>query len=195
MNARTLVCRWSWKKLQIVAVGPRTLTYNTKFSSRGSERQFVVFYRWPNMRLLRVLSRLKVYQVLTMMGLLCPFTYWYNVGSVSSYILWCAYTSTLGVTAMLCTISYWFSRVVGELSYCQQSDTVQLSTLTFMGRRRDFQLPAHAIVPFSDSHHGQTKFLFQKLDIIEPQSVYYYSIQYGHVLDWDLMKKVLEIYE
>ena len=190
MNARVLLCRWSWKRLELVNVRPLTLKCNEKRSSHGSEKQFVVFYQWPNMRLLRVLSRLKMYQVLTMTTLLGPLTYWYSVGKVSSSILWCAYTSTLGVTAVLCAMSYAFSRLVGELSYCQHSNVIQLSTLTFLGRRRDHQLPAHVIVPFSDSH----KVLFQRLDIIEPQAVYYYSIRYGQVLDWDVMKKVLEIY-
>ena len=146
------------------------------------------------MRFFRLVSRFKMYQALTMTTLLGPLTYWYSVGKVSSYVLWCACASTLWGTAVLCAMSYAFTRVVGELSYCQHNNTVQLSTLTFMGRRRDCQLPARAIVPFSDGRFALTDAIFQRLEVIEPQGVYYYSIQYGRVLDRDVMTKVLEVY-
>ena len=198
MNVRVLARRWSLKRLDFVSIRlgirPLTLACNEKRPSHDSERQFVVFYRWPNMKLLRVLSRLKMYQVVTMTTLLCPLTYWYNVGNVSSYVVWCAYSSTLGVTAMLCAMSYAFSRLVGELSYCERNETIQLSTLTFFGRRTNSQFPARAIVPFSEGRRGLTKSTFLRLDVTKPQGVYYYSIKYGRILDWELMKKALEIY-
>lgn len=189
------VLMYRWTRVGLPCFRPLALlTCDEKHASHTSDRQFIVFYQWPTMKLLRVISRLKAYQVVTMTMLLGPLTYWYNVGEVSSAILWCAYTSTLGITAVLCTLSYTFGRLVGELAYCQNSNTVRLSTLTFTGRRKDCELPAHSIVPYSDSHQGSSNGLLQRLDIIDPHDVYYYSIRYGHVLDWNLMKKALEIH-
>lgn len=154
-------------------------------------KSFLVLYRWPTMRHFRVLSRFKVYQAGVMLISLPPLCYWYYTGSVSTKSLITGLSAATGTVLVLCGLSYAFSRVLGELAYCKQTETVRLSYLTFLGRRRDLEMHSRELVPFHDSQTSKPGTSnVQKLETLSNGS-FLYSLRYGHVYNRDLFHSVL----
>ncbi len=162
------------------------------FSSRSHPEHFFVFYRWPTMRHFRFISRFKVYQVSAVILLLPPVTYWYSLGHVGGVALLGAWSAALGTTAVFCVISTYFRRFVGEMAFLPSTCSLRVSTLTFMGGRRDLVFPVDDIVPFDDSQVGVGG-AFQRLEVQGHRGVFLYSLKYGVVLDSDAMGRVLGI--
>ena len=185
--------RWYQSNTPLLSASrqPNELIY--KLSSQASSLKYqepVVFYRWPTMRHFRFISRFKLYQVTTMLFLLPPMSWWYNTGVVSGQTLSYALLSAIGATSVLSVLSYCFSRVAGEIALV--GNKVRVSTLTFMGSRRELVYPLSSIVPFADSNlSGAVKRL--EVVINGQRTYFWYSLRYGHIVDETVMTKVLGI--
>ena len=131
---------------------------------------------------------LQMYQVSCMALLLPPMTYWYYSGVVSGKTLLYAWTAGLGTTAVFCALSLGLSRVVGELAYLAERDCLRVSTLSFMGGRRDRLFPAHSVLPSSEGGAGRA---WQRLEFSGCSEVLVYSRLYGRVLDAPLLRRLL----
>ena len=161
-------------------------------SSGGVEEgERVVFYRWPTMRHFRYISRFKVYQVSTMLLLLVPVSRWFASGELGLKQFALAWTAAAGTTAVLAVLSVAFSRVAGEMSYLPRSDCLCVSTLTFMGNRRQLEFPLRTVVPFADSQTSGSA--LQRLEVEGSRTVLVYSLRHGHILDSELMNKALKM--
>ena len=152
--------------------------------------QFTVLYSWPTMRHFRFVSRFKTYQVSTMLLLLGPLSYWYKEGIVTYPQLLYGCTAAIGTTIVLLVLSYGFSKVVGELAFSHSTSTVRISTLTFLGYRRQTCIPLDHIVPYTDCQRKGLS-IVQRLETMNPRCVYYYSLRYGQVRDYELLRTVL----
>lgn len=147
-----------------------------------------VFYRWPTMRHFRFISRIKLYQTSTMLLLLPPMYWWYATGVVTGHTLLYATLAATGTTGVLSVLSYYFTKVAGEMSLV--GDVIRVSTLTFMGSRQDFQYPVSSIVPFADSNASGA---VQRLEVNGETTYFLYSIRYGQILNNRVFEKLLSI--
>ena len=164
------------------------LPKNIKFSTSPSSSEPTVFYRWPTMRHFRFISRFKVYQVSTMLLLLPPMGWWYSTGVISGQTVIYALVSAVGTTGVLGVLSYYFTRVVGELALV--GGKVRVSTLTFMGNRRELEYPLSSILPFADTNVGGA---VQRLEVTGEKTQFLYSLRYGRVVNDRVMSRVLGI--
>lgn len=146
----------------------------------------VVFYRWPTIKHFRLLSRFKLYQVSLMALFLPPATLSYQQGALSGATLLAAWTAAGGTLAVLLSLSHLFTRVVGEMAYLPASGSVRLSTLTFMGGRRDLVVPPEHLLP-QEGGGGA----LQRLEVAGSEQLLFYSLRYGHILDQKLMAQFL----
>ena len=144
------------------------------------------------MRHLRFISRLKIYQVTCVLLLLPPLTHWYSTGLVSGHTVVCAWGAAVGTTAVLGLLSHYFRRFVGEMAVQPATSTLQVSTLTFLGGRRDLVFPLDHVVPFSDSQ-SKSGGHFQTLEVSGQRETFLYSLRHGRILDRKLMYTVLAI--
>ena len=151
-----------------------------------------MLYRWPTMKHFRFISRLKVYQVSTILLLLPPMTYMYLNGDVTAKTMGYASVAALGTTAVLCILSHYFRRVVGEMAYVSSNDRLRLSNLTFLGGRRDLYFKVEDVVPFADSQLRMGGAI-QRLEVKNHPEVFLYSLKYGRILDAKLLQKCLQI--
>ena len=152
-------------------------------------KRFLVLYKWPTMPHFRVISRFKVYQAGAMLLSLAPLSYWYSAGSISTYSLITGFSAATGTILVLCGLSYAFSKVLGELAYCERTKSIRLSHMDFLGRRRDLELDLKELVPFSDNNSPESK--IQKLETLS-NGKYLYSLKYGRVRDPQLLLSVLD---
>ena len=152
----------------------------------------VILYRWPTMRHFRFISKFKVYQVSCMLALLPPSLHWYATGALTTWGLVCGGVALAGTTGVLMVVSHYFSKLVGEMRFDAQRDMLRISTLTFWGNRKDLEFPVHNVVMFVES---QTRMggTFQQLEVTGHSETFLWSLRYGCVLDFDLLRKVLKI--
>ena len=71
------------------------------------------------------------------------------------------------------------------MAYLPATNQVRISTLTFLGDRRDIVADLHHILPAGD------KGLIQGLEVVGHSGTFRYSARYGQIIDSDLMIRVL----
>ena len=127
-----------------------------------------------------------------MLLLLPPMVYWYHLGEITTKVLSGAGIAALGTTAVLLVVSHYFRRAIGEMVYCPHITSIRVSTLTFMGGRRDLCFSVDRVVPFFDCQKRMGGAI-QRLEVTGHPEVFLYSLRYGHMLDRNLMFHVLGI--
>lgn len=152
----------------------------------------IVLYQWPTMKHFRFISRLKVYQVSAMLLMLPPMAHMYVNGDVTGKSLVYATVAAFGTTGVLLVLSYYFRRVVGEMAYVPSTNHLRVSTLTFVGGRRDLYFKVDDVIPFADAQlrEGRT---IKRLEVKGHPEVFLYSLKYGRILDFELLNKYLQI--
>ena len=131
-------------------------TRNGKYDKLKSPDNFApndnqILYRFRWMKHIRFVSRVKIFHVAAVTSLTWPISYWYFCGVISLNSFICAVTGAAGTTAGLVALSYFFRRVIGELSFHEATQQVTISSLTFWGNRRNRTFPLESLVPISDS--------------------------------------------
>ena len=153
-------------------------------------REAVVFYRWPAIKHLRLLSRFKLYQATLMAAFLPPATFSYQHGALGGGALISAWGATGGTLALLLSLSLLSTRVVGEMAYLPAAGHVRVSSLTFMGDRRDLVVPQEHLLPQEGGRGGGGKAL-QWLELVGHERLFLYSLRYGVVVEQELATRFL----
>lgn len=127
-----------------------------------------------------------------MLALTPPVIHWYSMDKLTTAALAYGGVALLGTSAVLAIVSYYFSKFAGEMSYNTRTNTLKIAALTFWGSRKDMEFPAERVVAFVEA---QTRMggVFQRLEVRGCEEVYLWSLQYGRVLDFELLRKVLKI--
>lgn len=136
-----------------------------------------VLYRFKWTKHLRFISRVKILHVAVVTSLIGPMSYWYLNEVISLYSLTCAIIGAAGTTAGLVALSYFFRRVVGELSFDEDTQRVTISSLTFWGNRRNRTFPLNSLVPLSDSGIN-VKNTFHRLEVDGCTGVYLLNLRH-----------------
>lgn len=150
----------------------------------------ILLYKFPWMRHLRFISRLKQLQVVSVILLTFPISHWYQQGLITEYNLLAGFTAATATTVMLVIFSYFFTRIVGELRYSPQTGQVQLATLTFFSLRRNQVFHCDDVIPLRESRSNVKK-TWQRLEINGHSNVYLYSLRLGKIYDTELLGQIL----
>ena len=164
----------------------------TSPSSSCSELQeSVAIYRWSSLNRFRFIPRFKFSIVV---ALLAPMVRWYDMGellSTKAFMYGCV--AYLGISTVIVASRY-STRVIEELRYRSSDDTVTISTFTSRGKRNEVEISADKVIEFMESqNHGSKGGVLQRLEVEDQDAVYFWSLQHGQVLDFDLLCKVLKI--
>ena len=186
-------CRWlhQFHHISFSSCRPVIASLHTAMTTQTTPppprtgEEFKVFYRWPTIRHFRLLSRSKLYQAVFMSLLLPPATAAYQHGSLGGHTLAAAYVAAGGTLALLLTLSHLFTKVIGEMAYLPATHRVRISTLTFLGDRRDIVVDSQHILPVED--RGP----LEGLEIVGRAGILRYSVRYGEITDTDIMEHVL----
>lgn len=141
-----------------------------------------LLYRFQWIKQLRFVSRVKVLHVGVVVSLTWPMSYWYSSGLISFSTLTCALVGALGTTAGLVALSYFFRRVVGEISIDEDTQEVTISSLTFWGNRRNRAFPLTSLIPLSDSGID-SKNTFHRLELCDSKDVYLLNLRHCQIFD------------
>lgn len=144
-----------------------------------SSADFKVIYRFPYIRVLRLITRMKLYQTGLTVFIIPPTVYSYAGGVISLNA--CMATVSVGTFAsvMLIIMSSILQRFVGLLAVSESSPYARLSHLTFWGKRHDVFVPCEDIVPLSDISENSND-IYLKVRRYSTRDVYYLSLRFGH---------------
>lgn len=184
--------RWTIAKLQ----------YSTDNTLKGSppstdfpvpsQYQNVVFhpiYRFPQIVMIRALSRLKVFQTGFTVALVPAM--WFAF--VERMVELDSVVNGVGLSVlamlMLYAMSNYFRRFIGIICLSEDQKTVRISHLTFWGKRFDTYVQLQNIIPFSDTPENINDALV-KLKFYDSPDYLYLTLRYGRIVNEDLFVKV-----
>ncbi|GBL98767.1 Transmembrane protein 186 [Araneus ventricosus] len=146
-------------------------------------------YFFPHIRTAAICSRFKLYQTAVTLAAVPWSISLYNDGLIEA--------SSLGVisgcaTLACCTLyllSYYFRRLIGILFLSEDEESVQISHLTFWGRKKDIIVPLQDIIPLADSACNAND-IYIKLKRFSCEDKLYFTLKYGKILDKAKFEKV-----
>lgn len=163
---------------------------NAREVQRGNKE---VLYRYKWIKQLRFISRVKILHVLIVSGLTGPMCVWYGNGIVNGKVLFATIFAASATTVGLFALSYFFRRVIGELSYDKVNDQVTISSLTFWGNRRNTEIPLATLVPMSDCGFDD-KNLFHRVERYGEDFVYLLNLRHGKIYNFYRLQEVLGLH-
>ncbi|XP_061577626.1 transmembrane protein 186 [Cololabis saira] len=161
---------------------------SVRYSDLASQK-YSVIYTLPHIKLLRAISRLKLFQTV-ITGLILPPVYvLYFQGDASIFLV--SYATGIAVFAgvMLYTASHFFRRVVGMMYLDQSQTMLKVAHLTFWGKRQDFYLPVSDVMTIADTGDS-AKETIQKFKRYSTPETLYFSTHFGRVVDKQGFEKV-----
>ena len=159
-------------------------------SQEKDDRDEIVLYKWHRMRYVQFLTRIKFAQALVAVSAMIPLYAGYQGGTANLSTLVLGGCGASAITLLFFGLSLTLQRFIGLLRLDKTSDTVIISTLNFWGRRKDTSYCADSIIPYEDVNSSSSSW-FQKLQFINEDKVYIYSLKYGHIPDVQLLMLIL----
>ena len=159
---------------------------NSGVESSGNSLQheiFTPFFKYPYIRGVRLMVRMKLYQTALTVIFIPPIAYQYSLGAVTPDVMMAVVGVSGFAGVMLYTMSTLFRRFVGILSLNETSSFIRISHLTFWGNREDIVYPVEQVVPLSELPDNPRD-AFVRLKLYDTDEVYYYIIRHGGVLDY-----------
>ncbi|KAM4585541.1 transmembrane protein 186 [Odontesthes bonariensis] len=170
--------------------GPLTpkVTALVRYSDLSTQK-YSMIYTLPHIKLLRAVSRLKLLQTAITLVILPPVYVLYFQGSASLFQV--SYSTGIALFAgvMLYTASYFFRRVVGMMYLDPSQTTLQVSHLTFWGKRHNIYIPVSDVMTICDTGDSAKETIL-KLKRYSTAETLYFSTNYGRVLDKQGFEKV-----
>lgn len=168
-----------------------TKNYSTNLEKiRQDSKQIIYRYKW--IKQLRFISRVKILHVFVVGGLTGPMSYWFSQGIISGSVLVTSIFAATATTGGLFALSYFFRRVIGELSFDPTKEEIMISSLTFWGNRRNLVVPISNCIPLSDRDFDP-KNLFHRVELYGNEFVYLLNLRHGKVYDNERLLELLGI--
>ncbi|KAF7223769.1 transmembrane protein 186 isoform X2 [Nothobranchius furzeri] len=163
--------------------GPLTpkITTSVRYSDLSTQK-FSMIYTLPHIKLLRVVSRLKLLQTAITAVIIPPMYFLYFQGDVSFFLVCYSTGIALFAGVMLYTMSHFFRRVVGMMYLDPSQTTLKVSHLTFWGKRQDTYLPVSDVLTIWDTGDMENETILKLKRYSSPETMYF-STYYGRVVD------------
>lgn len=148
-------------------------------------------YRFPYIRGVGIINRLKVYQT-ALSGFAIPITAVLHEANVinSDIVL-----ATLGLSLSGCMFFYslgtFTNKLIGNVYIHNETNKVRIAYLNFWGNRQDVILDINDITPYDKSRFPiLSENLYKKYLTISSDEIFKINIKYGEVLDNERFNKV-----
>nr|XP_057935247.1 transmembrane protein 186 [Doryrhamphus excisus] len=164
------------------------ITAHKRYSDLSTQK-FDIFYKFPHMRLLRAVSRLKLLQTGITVVILPPVYIMYLMGEAPIFLVSYSTGVALFAGVMLYTASYFFQRVVGMMYLDSTKNTLKVSHLTFWGGRHDIYMPVSDVMTVGDTGDSFNERILKLKRYSTPKTLYF-STHFGQVVDKQQFEKV-----
>ncbi|XP_018428877.1 PREDICTED: transmembrane protein 186 [Nanorana parkeri] len=145
-------------------------------------KKFNLIYKFPGIRMCKILSRLKLLQTLLTLTVLPPLYYYYLQGQVAEFTVFHFTGIAVFAGVMLYSLTYYLQRIIGMIYINQEATTLKISHLTFWGERKDIYLPIEDVKTLSETgdQKGEVLHKFRRYSSLD---VLYLTIRFGQILD------------
>lgn len=159
-----------------------------KYSDLANDK-YTLIYRFPHIKLIRAVSRLKLVQTALTVVIFPSVVGLYLHGDVPFSFV--SYSTGIVVFAgvMLFTASHFFRRVVGMMYLDPPQTTLKVSHLTFWGKRNEVYLPVADVMTIGDTGDSVNETIL-KLKTYSSSHTFYFSTHFGRVVDKQGFQKV-----
>ncbi|XP_062999470.1 transmembrane protein 186 [Elgaria multicarinata webbii] len=153
-----------------------------KQSSAESLEPLRLIYRFPGIRICRLLSRLKLLQTGLTFLIVPPvwYLYWQSQTSQTQ----CLYITGIAcfAAAMLYGMSFYLRRIIGMMYLNDSGSLLKVSHLTFWGGRRDIYCPVETVMTLGDVGECGNDLLLQ-FKQHDRDHFLYFSLRLGQIVD------------
>lgn len=176
----------------------RLLSHNNKNSKLAfnKDEDWHVIYKLPTIKYIRLVSRVKIYQIL-LMGCFCyPLYVQYTDNLISSGLFYSAIGGCIGTSLVFIVFSYFATRITGQLAVDKKQQQLRISRLNFYGTRCNDIISLDNVIPWADvSTDEDLQKTFQRLYLHDgdKEYVYLYSLKYGQLVDSEMFEKIIGI--
>ncbi|XP_044733562.1 transmembrane protein 186, partial [Chrysoperla carnea] len=185
-----------FKKFNQIKILPVLLINQTpKFLSSSTKRtdntEFKPIYKFPYIRLLQAINKLKIYQGITTTIAIPLSGIFQFIGVIDENYL--PIIAALGVTGTisLTVLGKVTENFIGFMYINKDGTLLRISYLDFWSRRKNVDIPIDDIVPLSDMSTALTDKLYLKLSRYSTEDIYKINLQYGEILNWECVDQVL----
>ncbi|CAG9767191.1 unnamed protein product [Ceutorhynchus assimilis] len=152
---------------------------------------FKTIYKFPQIRYLGLINRLKVYQTLFTGLTIVGTSLFYFCGILSGNVVISSTVIGLAGCATLYSLGYVAARFVGFIYYNEETDRVRIAYVDFWGRRRDIEIPRDDIMPRADAPVGFINRVWFPLRRYSTNEILKLQLEQGLILDQKILKKIL----
>lgn len=168
-----------------------TIHHAQRLSSTTSHPDFIPIYKFPYIVQANIICRLKLYQTGITVLMVPAATIGYMAGLTTA-----VQCQNVGlICGLACIMLYimggFFQRLVGIMYLKNTGDTLKISHLTFMGKRRDVIALVEDVVPLADmGDHVNPKKIYHHLKFYSNKQTFYFIIRFGGILQPKLFAHV-----
>ncbi|XP_033633702.1 transmembrane protein 186-like [Asterias rubens] len=146
--------------------------------------EYFTIYRFPYMKHLRVISRLKLAQTIFTVTIVPPICYFYSLGYISENQAFYSVTLATFALMMLYAMSIYLRRIIGFIYLHRDGTKIKVAHLTFWGKRQEQSIPVSDVVPIGESGDKPTEIMLLLRRYSSTQKLYF-SLKYGQMTDRD----------
>ncbi|KAM9792673.1 transmembrane protein 186 [Neosynchiropus ocellatus] len=155
-----------------------------------STLKYNMIYTFPHIKLLRAISRMKLFQTGLTVVVLPPVYTLYLLGHVPLSLATYSTGGALFAGIMLYAASHFFRRVVGMMYLDPSQTTLKVSHLTFWGKRNDLYMPVTDVMPVADTGDSANEVILRLKRYSTADTLYFFS-RYGRIVDKEAFERVL----
>ncbi|XP_056638088.1 transmembrane protein 186 [Diorhabda sublineata] len=164
---------------------------HTVNGNQNKESHFVTVYKFPYIRPLAAVNRLKILQtVLT--GVSIPCTLSLNLMNFVSFEA-VQVVSALGISGCVTFYGLGFvtRKFVGFIYYNEEKNLVKVAYIDFWGKRQDIVIPSADIIPREEIPRSITDMIYTKLRRYSTDEYLKYNIRFANIVDQKIFDKIL----
>lgn len=158
------------------------------------QKPWTPIYFFPFIRITAVFSRFKLYQTVFTVAAIPLSVSFYNSGLMEASSVGVVSGCAIFACTTLYLLSYYFRRLIGVMLLSEDEESVEISHLTFWGRKNDIVVSVQDIVPLAESGCNPSD-IYIKLKRFSCDDKLYFTIKFGKILDKEKFEKVFGVLE
>lgn len=159
-------------------------------SDTSNEVDFIPFYQFPNITIVRLFNRLKLYQTAVTIAFCPVVVYMYSIGKLGVNDLLLSTGTSVFALAMLYIITGMARKFVGVISITPDKETIRIGHLDFWSKRTNTFIKVENIVPLSDIPDRMDDIYIKIQTYDSDKQSLYLTLKYGVIKDPKIFNEV-----
>ncbi|KAH7948681.1 hypothetical protein HPB49_000733 [Dermacentor silvarum] len=152
--------------------------------------EWTTIFRYPHIRFLQMLCRIKIYQCVITLVVAPPLLFSEYIHWMPSYANGLLLSLTVSATVVLFLTGYLSERIVGMMYVNKDCSKLRVARLNFWGRRQDHVYDTSDIAHLADTGQVWSSWYVHLHRYSAPNDPFVVSLKHGGIVDKELFAKV-----